>query len=73
MSNQDVLEFSSKPCKIDYHNQCSGKWMGLGFTITCTCNCHKEIYKKNIVLDGPGKSSNTHHRNHLLNLLLETD
>ena len=73
MSNEDVLEFSSKPCKIDYHNQCSGKWIGLGFTITCTCNCHKEIYEKNIVLDGPSKSSNTHCSNQVLSLSKDAD
>lgn len=47
--------------------------MGLGFTITCTCNCHKEIYEKNIVLDGLGKSSNTHCSNQVLNLAKDAD
>ena len=51
MITNDVLEFRSKHCKINYHNQCSGKWIGLGFTITCTCNCHKEINEKNIHID----------------------
>ena len=73
MSSYDLLEFISKFCKIDNHNQCSGKWMGLGFTITCTCNCHKEIYEKNIVLDGLGKSSNTHCSNQVLNLAKDAD
>lgn len=73
MITNDVLEFSSKHCKINYHNQCSGKWEGFGFTITCTCYCHNEINKKNIVLDGPRKSSNTHSGNQLLNLAEDAD
>ena len=73
MITNDVLEFSSKHCKINYHNQCSGKWIGLGFTIICTCNCHKEINEKNIVLDGPGKSSNTQCTNQILNLAKDAD
>jgi len=43
MSNQDVLEFSSKSCKTNYHNQCSGKWQGLGFQILCNCECYKKL------------------------------
>ena len=72
-SNKFILEFQSKYCKKKEHNNCSNRWKGLGFVVTCTCNCHKEGDKKNIALDGPSKSSNTHHRNHLLNLSLETD
>jgi len=62
-----LIEFQSKYCKRKEHNNCSNIWIGLGFTVTCTCNCHKEIYKKNIVLDGPGKSSNTYCSNQVLN------
>ena len=72
-NNTCIIEFQSKYCKKKEHNNCKNRWKGLGFTVTCTCNCHKEVDKKNIVLDGPGKSSNTHHRNHILNLSLETD
>ena len=72
-NNRYIIEFQSKYCKKKEHNNCSNIWNGLGFTVTCTCNCHKEIDKKNIVLDGPGKSSNTHRRNDILNLSLETD
>jgi hypothetical protein len=72
-NNTCIIEFESKNCKQEQHNNCSNKWIGLGFTVTCICNCHKEIDKKNIVLDGPGKSSNTHRRNDIFNLPLETD
>jgi len=65
--NRYIIEFQSKYCKRKEHNNCSNIWIGLGFTVTCTCNCHKEIYKKNIVLDGPGKSSNTYCSNQVLN------
>ena len=73
LNNMNQIYFINKECKNKNHFLCQHQWIGLGFTITCTCNCHKEIYEKNIVLDGPGKSSNTYHRNHLLNLSLETE
>ena len=68
-----LIEFQSKYCKEKQHNNCSNKWIGLGFTVTCTCNCHKEIYEKNIVLDGPGKSSNMQCSNQILNLAKDAD
>ena len=72
-SNRYIIEFQSKYCKQKEHNNCSNKWKGLGFTVICTCNCHKEVYEKNIVLDGPGKSSNTHCSNQILNLAKDAD
>ena len=67
------LDFSSKECKNKNHFLCKYQWEGFGFTVICTCNCHIEIYEKNIVLDGPAKSSNIHLRNLIPNLSLETD
>jgi hypothetical protein len=67
-NNTYGIDFQSKYCKQKEHNDCSNKWIGLGFTVTCICNCHKEIDKENIVLDEPCKPSNTHCRNHILNL-----
>ena len=72
-NNTYGIDFQSKYCKQKEHNNCSNKWIGLGFTVTCTCNCHKEINEKNIVLDGPGKSSNTHCSNQVFNLAKEAD
>ena len=72
-NNTYVIEFQSKYCKQKEHNNCSKKWIGLGFTVSCTCNCHNEINKKNIVLDGRGKSSNTYCSNQVLNLTAEVD
>ena len=67
------VDFISKECKNKNHFSCNHQWEGFGFTVICTCNCHNEIYEKNIVLDGPGKSSNTHHRNPIFNLSQETE
>jgi hypothetical protein len=67
------IDFSSIECRNKNHISCKYQWEGLGFTVICTCNCHNKIYEKNIVLEGPGKSSNTHHRNLVPNLSLETD
>ncbi len=73
LNNMNQIYFINKECKNKNHFLCQHQWKGFGFTVICTCNCHNEIYEKNIVLDGPSKSSNTYHRNHLLNLSLETD
>jgi hypothetical protein len=67
------IDFSSKECKNKNHLLCKYQWEGFGLTVICTCNCHKEISQKNIVLDGPDKSSNTHCSNHILNLASEAD
>ena len=71
--NINEISFKSKECKNKDHSLCTYQWEGFGFTVICTCNCHKEIYEKNIVLDGPGKSSNTHYSNQVLNLAKDTD
>ncbi len=62
-NNSYIIEFQSKYCKQKEHNNCSNNWIGLGFTVTCTCNCHKEINEKNLVLEEPRNFSNTttHH------------
>ena len=72
-NNKYILEFQSNQCKKKEHNNCSKQWKGLGFTVICTCPCHIKFNKKNIVLDEPCKSSNTHCRNHILNLTEEAD
>lgn len=58
-SNDFVIEFQSIYCKKKEHNDCSNKWTGMGFIVTCTCNCHKEIDEKNKVWEGHSTSSNT--------------
>ena len=72
-NNKYILEFQSNQCKKKEHNNCSKQWKGLGFTVICTCNCHKELNEKNSVLDGLGKSSNTHYSNQVLNLAKDAD
>ena len=42
-NNTCGIDFQSKYCKQKEHNNCSNKWIGLGFTVTCTCNCHNKI------------------------------
>lgn len=39
MSTNVILEFMSRECKQNLHNECSSKWEGLGFEIICTCKC----------------------------------
>ena len=47
---------------------CEQMWKNEVLCIKIICQCKKCNHKKNIVLDGPGKSSNTHPRIHILNL-----
>ena len=58
-NNIYIIEFESRCCKNKEHNKCSNKWKGFGFIVTCTCDCHNDIHKKNTILDAPRKSSNT--------------
>ena len=46
--NSYSLDFFGKECKNNYHNQCSGQWQGLGFQVTCNCECHtkKTVIRK---------------------------
>jgi hypothetical protein len=38
-----VIDFVSRECKTGQHENCRGKWQGLGFEINCNCICgHKE-------------------------------
>jgi hypothetical protein len=69
-NNINKIDFKSKECKKEKHKSCDRTWNGLGFTVICTCNCHIELDEKNIVLDGPSKSSNTHCNKDILNLAI---
>jgi hypothetical protein len=57
--NETIIEFYSKYCKNNQHHECLKRWNGLGFEVICSCICHRNITKKNVVLDGPSKSSST--------------
>ena len=38
-----VIDFVSRECKTGQHQNCCGKWQGLGFEINCDCMCgHKK-------------------------------
>jgi hypothetical protein len=34
-----IIEFVSRECKTGQHQNCGGKWQGLGFEINCDCMC----------------------------------
>ena len=42
MNEATLLEFLSKQCKNDTHNDCCGIWQGLGLEVLCDCKCHKK-------------------------------
>jgi hypothetical protein len=45
MMTDTVIEFVSRQCKTGQHQNCYGKWQGLGFEINCDCTCgHMKNY-----------------------------
>lgn len=34
------LDFLSRYCKKEEHNECYGVWYGLGIEASCYCKCH---------------------------------
>ena len=37
-----AIDFRSKDCKSNRHQNCASKWNGFGFEIICSCECHKK-------------------------------
>ena len=53
-----TIDFRSKDCKSNRHQNCASKWNGFGFEIICSCECHES--KKGVVLDeAPQSAANT--------------
>ena len=46
-----IVEFRSKDCKNNNHQNCAGSWNGFGFEVYCSCYCH---YKKGEALESVG-------------------
>lgn len=42
MKSIAVIDFLSRDCKYNEHNNCDNKWSGLGFEVICHCTCHKK-------------------------------
>lgn len=38
--SESTLDFLSKNCQQDKHQDCGFKWSGLGFEVVCRCLCH---------------------------------
>jgi hypothetical protein len=48
VTNTLVADFVSRDCKSNLHQNCHGKWKGLGFEVICKCQCHN---KKEMTLE----------------------
>jgi hypothetical protein len=46
-----IVEFRSKDCKNNNHQNCAGSWNGFGFEVYCSCDCH---HKKEEALESVG-------------------
>lgn len=52
--NPKILDFISKQCKCGLHQNCYGKWEGLGFEVVCDCNCgHNKSDQALVEVEGP--------------------
>jgi hypothetical protein len=40
--NYSRLDFLSRDCRNNDHNECSGLWRGLGLEVYCYCGCHSK-------------------------------
>ena len=73
---EDSLDFLSKYCKNNSHNECSCRWSGLGFQIICYCGCHKKNSDIKDVLyqyscDNKSANIKSYYRSKLINVLKE--
>ncbi len=60
ISNTIVADFVSRDCKSNLHQNCHGKWKGLGFEVICRCLCSHD--KKEMALGLVGEPvANTIH------------
>jgi hypothetical protein len=49
-----VFDFISKQCKGSLHQNCCGKWKGLGFEVICGCRCgHNKLGQTLASVEGP--------------------
>jgi hypothetical protein len=52
--NPLVFDFISKQCKGRLHQNCYGKWKGLGFEVICGCGCgHNRLGQTLASVEGP--------------------
>lgn len=70
--SSEYSEWIITECPMNCNN-CQQIWKNEFLCIKIICECKKCNHKKNIVLGGRGKSSNTHCSNQLLNLAKDAD
>jgi len=51
--------FISRECRAGLHQNCNGKWEGLGIQVTCICNCNHDNKKKEALGVASVPSTNT--------------
>ena len=71
-SNQNT-NWTLYNCPFEHGNECKQEWINKYVNHIIVCKCKKCNHKKNMVLDGPDKSSNTHCSNHILNPAIEAE
>jgi hypothetical protein len=71
-SNQ-IQKWKIYNCLFEHGDLCKHEWINKNIKHIIVYKFKKYNHKKNIVLDEPCKPSNTHCRNHILNLTAEAD
>jgi hypothetical protein len=48
-----IVEFRSKDCKNNNHQNCASGWNGFGFEFYCSCYCHHKKEEALVSVGGP--------------------
>ena len=53
-----IVDFVSWHCKNNTHQNCYGKWKGLGFEVICGCRCgHNRLDQTLASVEGPAANA----------------
>jgi len=51
--NPTKIDFKSKQCKAGLHENCHGRWDGLGLEVICSCECgHNKLGQALVQVEG---------------------
>ena len=57
--NDRLYLFRGKYCKSNNHTICDGSWNGLGISVLCECDCHRQRKNPLVLEKVVSLSSNT--------------
>ena len=57
--NDKLHFFTGKYCKSNNHSICDGSWNGLGISVHCECDCHRQRKSALVLEEVVSLGSNT--------------